>query len=135
MTPDMIINILQIVAYMVLGGLALYFQTNTKLKSYVNDYIAQAEDYYKSATKAGGLKMEFVIEKLYGLIPVYMKPFFPKELVRAIIQNAFDAVEDYAKQTLDKAAEFVVDKVEDVLDGDNADEETIDDVVPVTPYD
>lgn len=135
MAPDMIINIVQIVVYVILGGLAVYFQTNTKLKSFVNDYIVRAEEYYKSATKAGGMKMEFVIDKLYELIPIYMKSFFPRELVQAIVQNAFDAVQDYAKQALDKAAEFVVDKVEDISDGYNADEETIDDVIQVTPYD
>ena len=135
MTPDMIINIIRVAAYVVLGGLALYFKTNTKLKSFANDYIAEAEKVYKDATKAGGTKMNYVIDKLYELVPVYMKPFFPRELVQAIVQNAFDAVEDYAKQALDKAAEFVAEKIEDVLDDDeDVEEESLDDVVPVTPY-
>lgn len=137
MTPDMIINILQIVAYVVLGGLALYFQTNTKLKSFANDYIAEAEKVYKDVTKAGGTKMNYVIDKLYELVPTYMKPFFPRELVHAIVQNAFDKIEDYTKLSLDRATEFVAEKIEDVLDDEDADEveETVDNVVPVTPYD
>ena len=121
MTPDMMINILQIVAYVVLGGLALYFQTNTKLQSFANDYIAEAEKVYKDTTKTGGTKMNYVIDKLYELVPTYMKPFFPRELVQAIVQNAFDKIEDYTKLALDKAAEFVVEKIEDVM--------------PITPYD
>lgn len=136
MTPDIIITILRIVAYVVLGGLVLYFKTNTKLKSFANNYIAEAEKVYKDATKAGGTKMNYVIDKLYELVPTYMKPFFPRELVQAIVQNAFDKIEDYTKQALDKAAEFVVNKVDDILDGDKeVTEETIDNVVPVTPYD
>lgn len=109
MTPDMIIGILQIVAYVILGGLTLYFRTNTKLKSFVNDFITEAEETYKDTTKAGGKKMELVINKLYELIPVYMKPFFPEELVRAMVQNAFDAIEAYAKQTLDEVIGKVVE--------------------------
>ncbi len=118
MTPDIIITILRIVAYVVLGGLVLYFKTNTKLKSFANNYIAEAEKVYKDATKAGGTKMNYVIDKLYELVPTYMKPLFPRELVQAIVQNAFDKIEDYTKQALDKAAEFVVNKVDDILDGD-----------------
>lgn len=121
MTPDMIINILQILAYIVLGGLVRYFQTNIKLKSFANDYIAEAEKVYKDATKSGCTKMNYVIDRLYELVPVYMKPFFPRELVQAIVQNAFDKIEDYTKLALDKAAEFVVEKIEDVM--------------PITPYD
>lgn len=136
MTPDMIISILRIVAYVVLGGLALYFKTNTKLKSFANDYIAEAEKVYKDATKAGGTKMNYVIDKLYELVPTCMKPFFPREFVQAIVQNAFDKIEDYTKLALDKATEFVVEKIEDALDEEDTDEveETVDDVVPVTPY-
>lgn len=136
MTPDMIINIIRVIAYVVLGGLALYFKTNTKLKSFANDYIAEAEKVYKDATKAGSTKMNYVIDKLYELVPTYMKPFFPRELVQAIVQNAFDKIEDYAKLALDKATEFVVEKVKDVLDDDTDEtEKTVDDVVPITPYD
>lgn len=137
MTPDMIINIIRVIAYVVLGGLALYFKTNTKLKSFANDYIAEAEKVYKDVTKAGGTKMNYVIDKLYELVPTYMKPFFPRELVHAIVQNAFDKIEDYTKLALDRATEFVAEKIEDVLDDEDADEveETVDNVVPVTPYD
>lgn len=136
MTPDMIINILQIVSYVVLGGLVLYFKTNTKLKSFANNYIAEAEKVYKDVTKAGGTKMNYVIDKLYELVPTYMKPFFPRELVHAIVQNAFDKIEDYTKLSLDRATDYIVDKIEDVLDDDTDKvEKTIDDVVPVTPYD
>lgn len=114
MTPDMIIAIIRILIYIVLGGLALYFKTNTTLKSFVNDYIAEAEEMYKDVTKAGGQKHEYVVTKLYELIPTYMKPFFPKELVSAIVQNAFDAIEAYAKQGLDKAVTSALEKAEEV---------------------
>lgn len=114
MTSDIMFAIIQIIIYVVLGGLALYFKTNTTLKSFVTDYIAEAEEVYKDVTQAGGQKHEYVVTKLYELIPPYMKPFFPKEWISATVQNAFDSIEAYTKQGLDKAVESALSKVEKI---------------------
>lgn len=111
MTYEMVMMVLKVVLYVVLGGLALYYRTNAKLKSFANDYIDEAEKTYKDTVKAGGQKHEFVVNKLYELVPLIMKPFFPKELVSAIVDNAFSAIESYAKQGLDKAVKAIEEKL------------------------
>ena len=47
----MVINILEIVCAILLGGLSIYFRTNARLKETVGDYIAEAESAYKDTVK------------------------------------------------------------------------------------
>lgn len=100
-----IMNILELVLYILLGGLALWFKTNSKLNNAVNGLIAKAEEEF-TGFKQGNEKFQAVVNWLYELIPAFLKPFFPKKFVEALIQNAFEQSTAYAKQQLDK----VVDK-------------------------
>lgn len=105
--------ILEIVKYALLvlfGGLAIYYNTNAKLNKKVDEYIDKAEVKYNDATKAGGEKFEWVVTKLYGFVPAIMKPFITRDMVGAIVQGAFDSIESYGKQQLDKLSDKVIDK-------------------------
>lgn len=106
MSTDMILRIVQIVAYVVLGALVSYFKTNAKLNQSVGSYISEAENAYKDTVKAGGQKHAYVVEKLYELVPSYFKGIFTREMVGGIVDRAFDSIEQYGKLQLDK----VIDK-------------------------
>ena len=96
----MVINILEIVCAILLGGLSIYFRTNARLKETVGDYITEAESAY-------------VVDHLYNLIPTYMRPIFPKDMVSGIVDRAFDAIEQYGKMQLDKAVDKVIKESEE----------------------
>lgn len=110
-----IINILQIVATIIFGGLAIYFKTSTKAKTKAAEvekalrdlianaviYIKEAEEVYKSATHAGGEKFDYVCEKLYMLLPEPMRYVITQDMIENIVQNTFDQIESYAKLQLD----------------------------------
>lgn len=89
----------------ILGGLVLWYKSNAKLHQTVSSLIADAENQYKDLTRAGGIKFEWVVGQLYGLIPAVIRPFIPRTLVRTLVQAAFDAIAGYAKLQLDRLAE------------------------------
>lgn len=92
-------------AAVVLGGLALWYKSNAKLHQTVSSLITNAETQYKDLTGAGGIKFEWVVGQLYGLIPAVIRPFIPRTLVRTLVQATFDAIAGYAKLQLDRLAE------------------------------
>ena len=113
MDINTIINIAQIVVWVILGGLSLYFRTNSRLKEVAGDYISEAESVYKDTVKAGGMKHEYVVEKLYAFVPVYMRPIFTVEMISQIVDRAFESIESYGKQELDKAVDKLLPKQEE----------------------
>ena len=57
---------------------------------------------YSDWTKAGGVKFEWVVGRLYNLLPLAIRPFVPRSLIEQIVQTTFDAIEGYAKMQLDR---------------------------------
>jgi hypothetical protein len=96
------VQILEIVCLFVIGGLMLWYNTNAKLNERVSTYITEAEEVYKDTVKAGGMKHEYVVDKLYSLVPATMKGVFTREMISTIVDNAFTAIQAYAKQQLDR---------------------------------
>ena len=113
MSTELIIEVVKIGGYIILGGLALYLNTKGSLKEKAASFIAEAEETYKDATNAGGVKFEYVVDKLYLLVPSAFKLFITRDMIGQIVQGAFDAIESYAKTQLDKA----VKATEDVKNG------------------
>lgn len=108
MTVSDIINIVLAVLTVIVGFLATYFKGNSKLYSRVASYIALAEATYTDAS-SGGLKMQYVIGRLYALIPAVIRPFIPESVIQTIVQTVFDQVAAYATKQLDKAATKVTE--------------------------
>lgn len=106
------LEIVKWVAIVIFGGLSLYFKTKTKLTGKVAEFINDAEQEYHGATKSGGAKFEWAVNGLYNLVPVPLQPFITKELIGRMVQAAFDKMEDYATQQLDK----VESKIESKMD-------------------
>ena len=60
------------------GGLALWYQGNAKVSGRVAALIQRAEVLYSDWTKAGGVKFEWVVGRLYDLLPLAVRPFVPR---------------------------------------------------------
>lgn len=95
-------QIITTILTLVLGGLGLYFKYNKKLNTNVTDFINEAEETYKSWTKAGGLKFTTVVDKLHMLIPAPLRAIFTEKMIGELVQRVFNAMEEYAKKQLDK---------------------------------
>lgn len=113
MEITVILGVIQVVLYIFLGGLALWFKTNGKLNKMVDSLIDKAESEF-TGFKQGNEKFQAVVGWLYDLIPAALKPFFPQKFIEALVQNAFDRVTSYAKKQLDKAVDNVIEKVDEV---------------------
>lgn len=97
-----ILTIIRIVIYLVIGAAALYFQYNTKLNQKATEYINKAEELFKDSTKAGGTKFNWVVDKLYDILPAPMRLVFTKETIAVLVQRTFDEIQSYAVKQLDK---------------------------------
>ncbi len=102
-----IYSIITTVLVIVFGYLVSYAKTKTALISKAGEFINKAEDEYKSVSKAGNIKFEYVTGVLYESIPTPMKMFITKPMVDEITQKVFDQIADFATKQLDK----VVDKI------------------------
>ena len=121
MDLDMIFNVLQTIAYLVLGGLAIWFkysenaqkkakqvqETLAELAANAVILIRQAEEDYIDATNAGGKKFGQVVEQLYSLVPEGLNKIITKSMIEDIVQSTFDEIENYVALQLDKTIEVV----------------------------
>lgn len=103
MDLDMIKQIVLPLLAIFFGALSAYFAENEKLQNGAIKYIAEAEEIYKDATKAGGMKFAFVVDSLYNLVPVPLRIIITRNLIEGIVQKSFDSIEEYAKIQIDKA--------------------------------
>lgn len=109
MEMNVVINVIEIVLYIVLGGVAIWFKTNAKINKAVNGLIDKAEEEF-TGFKQGNEKFQAVTNWIYEIIPSPLKPFFPKKFIEALIQNAFEQSASYAKKQLDKVVDKALDK-------------------------
>ena len=93
---------------MVVGGyLVSYFKTKNTLIEEAKNAINSAEQAYQDTAKAGGQKMEWVVDYLYTLVPVMIKPFISRDMVQKLVQAAFDAMKKFADSQLDKVVDSI----------------------------
>lgn len=121
MNLEMILNVVQFMAYIVLGGLAIWFKTSEKAQKKAKEIqevlaelgaqaiilIKQAEEDYRDVTNAGGDKFNQVVEQLYSLVPDGLNRIIDREMIEDIVQSTFDEIEEYVKLQLDKATEKI----------------------------
>lgn len=121
MNLEMILNVVQFVAYIVLGALAIWFKTSEKAQKKAKEIqevlaelaanavilIKQAEEDYKDLSNSGGEKFNQVVEQLYSLVPNGLNKIIDREMIEDIVQSTFDEIEEYVKLQLDKATEKI----------------------------
>lgn len=115
-----IIDCLPFLFSLAMGGVAYYFNKSEKAQAKAKEvaevigkitaqavvYIADAEEKYKDTTKAGGIKFNEVVDKLYELVPDAAKVVITRKMIEEIVQSTFEEIEKYlsvqADKTLDK---------------------------------
>lgn len=102
-----IISLVLGVLTIVFGFLASYLNTKQNVKGQISKFITDAENEYKDATKAGGRKFAWVVDKAYSLVPAIFKPFITEAKIGEVVQAIFNVMDAFAKAQLNK----VVDKV------------------------
>lgn len=104
---------------LICGGLALYFKFSTTAKTKAKEvqeaiteitaqavvFIKEAEEEYKDISKAGGVKFEQVVNRLYSLVPDTLKMIITRDMISEIVQSTFDQIEEYVKLQLDNAVD------------------------------
>lgn len=119
-----IYNVLITLVAVVVGGLSLYLKTSAKAQAKAKEvqdvmamimskvviYIRKAEEDYKDATNLGGQKFNDVVNELYLLVPISLRPIITRDRIKDIVQSTFDEVEKYAKLQLDNAVDKLDDK-------------------------
>ena len=103
-----ILEILQVVLYVALGGVALYFKGNSKLKDKAGELIAKAENEAKDVVDEKGGKHNYIVDLLFGFIPKPLQVIFTRTLIDGIVDKAFASAESYAVTQLDKAVDKIV---------------------------
>lgn len=114
-----IVNIVLVVLSIIIGFAATYFKGNAKINGRVAAYIAEAEATYTDA-KSGGVKMQYVVGKLYALLPAAIRPFIPQAILVALAQNIFDKIAEYAAAQLNKAVDKALPSSSAEADKDKA---------------
>lgn len=86
-----ILEILIIVLVVLLGGIYVYWQIKkVGLRKFVIDMIVKAEETYSKGQNEA--KMNFVIDKVIGLLPVPLRFFITRDCVKRFIQIIFDEI-------------------------------------------
>ena len=101
-------TIVGIIIYVVLGGLTIYFRTNSKLKDKASDLITKAEKEYIDVEKSGGEKHEYIVDVIYKAVPIVLRTIFTRAFIEDIVNVAFDKAQAYAVTQLDKAVDKIV---------------------------
>lgn len=94
------------------GFLVSYFKTKSNLKTLVVKWILAAEQYYKDYTKAGTEKFNMVVDKIYNLVPTFLKFIFTKKVIEQLVQNTFNVMQSYAQEQLDKQIDSKLKKLD-----------------------
>lgn len=118
-----ILEILQNGLTLLVGGLVLYFKFSSKAQTKAKQvqetiaqitaqaviFIKEAEETYKDTTDKGGEKFEFVVNKLFDIVPAPLHSIITIDMIEDIVQSTFNEIEEYVKLQLDT----VIEKSED----------------------
>lgn len=108
-----IINVIETVLFITIGGLAVYFKTNSKLFKKAGELINQAEEKFENKTE----RFDWCVDMLYSFLPAPLRVIFkyvPKPMVEQIIQNVFEDMKSFAKKRFDKITDDATDKLDEV---------------------
>lgn len=97
---EIILNVLLAIAVIVLAFAGYYFYVRNKIQAALNGEISDEEN---SKAKAEAKRQE-VVQRLQALVPGVLRPFLTQKVLTALVQAAFDKIEEYAeKQAIKKA--------------------------------
>lgn len=119
MNMEMILEAIQFVGYIIMGGLALYFKYSEIAQKKAKEvqeviaqitaraviYIKEAEEAYQDTTNMGGVKFNEVVTRLYELVPEALRGIITKDMIANIVQDTFDQIEAYVALQINEAIE------------------------------
>lgn len=108
-----IVNIVQPILIIIFGGLAAYFKVNKSLTKKASDLINEAEEKFTNNAE----KFDWCVDMLYSYLPEPFRSivkYFPRDIVERMIQKVFDDLKSFAVKKLDKAADKVEDKLDEI---------------------
>lgn len=91
---DIILNLVYLAITFFSLCFSYYFKVKTTLSEQINKAINDAEDL----DVIGAEKLEAATDQVMEYVPAVVKPFLPRSVVKQLIQNAFDMIEEYAKK-------------------------------------
>lgn len=98
MGKEQIINILLAVLAVVVSFIGYYFYIKAKATKAAESAIDEAE----KEDKTGVEKLNEATDAVMLLIPVILRPILKRDVVKGIVQSAFDKIEAYAKKQVAK---------------------------------
>jgi len=98
MKAEIIINLILGILAIVASFVGWYFYVKGKAYKAAEGAVDDAEQ----DGKTGAEKLEIATDQVYAIIPVVLKPFITKDIVRDIVQAAFDKIEAYAEKQVKK---------------------------------
>ena len=102
MSVAQIINIVLAVLSVAATFVGYYFYIRGKAYKAAQDAVDQAEQ----DDKTGEEKLAAAVEQVYALIPAVLKPIISREIVKGIVQAAFEKIESYAKKQVAKKGKW-----------------------------
>lgn len=102
-----IFEVAKYIAILIFGAATAYYRTNAKLQKFVAGLITQAETAY-SGVKTGGVKFEWVCNKIYSMIPAPLKLIVTRQMIEEIVQGTFNSMAAYAKTQLNKLVDTAI---------------------------
>ena len=98
------------ISYVKTKNSLLIAETGKMLAAAAPAEIAMAEKALAAIEKAGEQKMNMCVNALMTFVPEQVEAFFGEEVIRGIVQKAFDAADSYAKAAAESAAKKVANK-------------------------
>jgi hypothetical protein len=92
------INVALSIIAVVVTFLSYYLAIKNKIEKTAKDAINAVEDF----ELIGEEKMQIAVEQVYNVIPLMMKPVFPKEFIEQIIQGVFDKMAEFAAKQVEE---------------------------------
>jgi len=105
------LNILAYILVIMFGALAKYYKANKKLQSLITKAVDNSEEMFDGTRKKGEMKLDIAITKLYEYVPVTLRPFITKKLIKDMINSSICDMESYAKKQLDKTVDEIDEKL------------------------
>lgn len=101
-----IIEAVKYIAMLILGAASVYYQSNVRLREISSKYIATAQVLYKDKEQ----RLDWVVNEIFGVVPIAIRPVLTKVRVKAIMQSVFDGSKAYREawqKSLDQTIEAI----------------------------
>lgn len=98
------------ITYVKTKNALLIAETGQMLAAAAPAEIAAAEKALAAIEKAGEQKMNMCVNALLTFVPKQVESFFGEDVIRGIVQKAFDATDAYAKTAAESAAKKLAGK-------------------------